>query len=262
MPKFHVLSDLHIDSYARCDLPVMDIPTTDCDALLVAGDTSNSDMGIRWLINQSERLAKSIFVILGNHDYFGENVRTFDEHICKLTQNTGVTFLQQDSVDFMGVRLLGCTLWTDYQFEAQPDTLLQAEGLMYDYRAIKVDNRLFVPQDSIDLHQKHRQWLFTELQKAHEQNMPCVVMSHHGISPHSVSQKYAHLPTNAAFLSDFSDWLAADFAPKLWIHGHTHEAFDYVQGNTHVVVNPRAYPNEISSTGIVFDSQKVVEMAV
>lgn len=113
--KFHVLSDLHIDSYARRGLPVIDIPNTDCDAILVAGDTANGDAGIRWLIGQADRLGKPIFALMGNHDYFGENVLTFDSHIRKLTDGTGVTFLQKDAVDFMGIRLLGCTLWTDYQ---------------------------------------------------------------------------------------------------------------------------------------------------
>ena len=29
--------------------------------------------------------------------------------------------------------------------------------------------------------------------------------------------------------------------PRLWIHGHTHESFDYEIGKTRVVCNPRGY---------------------
>jgi hypothetical protein len=29
--------------------------------------------------------------------------------------------------------------------------------------------------------------------------------------------------------------------PRLWIHGHTHESFDYKIGKTRVVCNPRGY---------------------
>ena len=29
--------------------------------------------------------------------------------------------------------------------------------------------------------------------------------------------------------------------PRLWIHGHTHESFDYQIGKTRVVCNPRGY---------------------
>lgn len=39
--RFQVLSDLHIDSYARRDLPIGEIPYANADAILVAGDTSN-----------------------------------------------------------------------------------------------------------------------------------------------------------------------------------------------------------------------------
>lgn len=45
--RFQVLSDLHIDSYARRDLPIGEIPYTNADAILVAGDTSNGLFGHR-----------------------------------------------------------------------------------------------------------------------------------------------------------------------------------------------------------------------
>lgn len=51
-----------------------------------------------------------------------------------------------------------------------------------------------------------------------------------------------------------------DWAPMLWVHGHTHEAFDYRIGNTRVIVNPRAYPNEVSSTELVFAWDKVIDI--
>ena len=40
----------------------------------------------------------------------------------------------------------------------------------------------------------------------------------------------------------------------LWIHGHTHTAFDYDVRGTRVVCNPRGYPHE--TTG--FDPALVV----
>ena len=32
--------------------------------------------------------------------------------------------------------------------------------------------------------------------------------------------------------------------PKLIVHGHTHDACDYMIGETRVVCHPRGYPNE------------------
>ena len=85
-------------------------------------------------------------------------------------------------------------------------------------------------------------------------------MSHHSISPLSVSKKYAELPSNAAFVSDLSAWMSAPWAPTLWVHSHTHEAFDYRINKTRVIVNPRAYPNEMSSTAIAFAWDRVIEI--
>ena len=48
-------------------------------------------------------------------------------------------------------------------------------------------------------------------------------------------------------------------APKLWIHGHTHERCDYQLGTTRVVANPLGYPNELRSLE-AFDSRFQVEV--
>jgi Icc-related predicted phosphoesterase len=35
--------------------------------------------------------------------------------------------------------------------------------------------------------------------------------------------------------------------PRLWIHGHTHETFDYRIGKTRIICNPRGYaPNDMN----------------
>ena len=258
--RFQVLSDLHIDSYARRGLQVGAIPQTDADAILVAGDTANGMVGIQWLIAESQRLAKPIFVIAGNHEYFGEDMLQLDSQIKALTCDTQVHFLQCDSVDFMGVRIIGTTLWTDYLYQANANTVAIAQQFMRDYQEINYGNRRLTPLDTVTMHQRHRAWLLDALQQSHKDNMPTIVMTHHSISPQSIAAKYADYPSNAGFVVDLSEWLDADFAPDVWIHGHTHEAFDYVQGHTRVVVNPRAYPNEVSSTGMLFDWEKVIKV--
>jgi predicted phosphodiesterase len=32
-----------------------------------------------------------------------------------------------------------------------------------------------------------------------------------------------------------------DRGPDLWVHGHTHNSFDYMLGKTRVIVNPYGY---------------------
>ncbi|MBO1529957.1 metallophosphoesterase family protein [Psychrobacter sp. F1192] len=263
--KLQILSDLHIDSYARQSHPMGHIPKTEADLVLVAGDTANSDSGMPWLQEQAARLQVPVVTIAGNHEYFSEDVLHFDKKLAtwdnyNTTTCQGLRFLQCQYMDVGDVRILGCTLWTDYQYQADEDTMMVARRFMRDYKQIYAGYDLFSPEVSIQIHAKQRQWLQQALMAAKTLGKKTVVMSHHSISPLSVSEKYANLPSNAAFVSDLSAWMYESWAPTLWVHGHTHEAFDYQIHNTRVLVNPRAYPNEVSSTEIAFAWDKVIEI--
>ncbi len=263
--KLQILSDLHIDSYARQSHAMGHIPKTDADVVLVAGDTANSDMGMPWLQQQASRLQVPLVTISGNHEYFGEDVLCFDEKLATWDNydnatHLGVRVLQCQYIDIGDVRILGCTLWTDFQYQADEDTMAAARYFMRDYKQIHAGNELFSPEVSIQLHAEQRQWLKKALIASKQLGKKTVVMSHHSISALSVSEKYATLPSNAAFVSDLSSWMSESWAPALWVHGHTHEAFDYCIDKTRVIVNPRAYPNEISSTAIEFAWDRVIEI--
>lgn len=286
--KLHILSDLHIDSYARRKLPLGNIPKTNADVIILAGDISNSSMGMKWVVEQSEALDKPILYVSGNHEYFDEDIYRFDAELAALTQGTAVEYLQMKRVDIQGVRFLGCTLWTDFQFGTQarhlqhllpeaceklpdPENWSQEKAMDYarmgmrDYKSIYaradgVIQKKLSPEVVLQLHLQHRAWLEAQLKQAHDEGMPTVVISHHSVCPRSIAPKYQTYHSNGAFVTDFSDWMHAAWAPALWIHGHTHDAFDYVEGNTRVVVNPRAYPKEASSTGVSFDWARVVAL--
>ena len=263
--KLQILSDLHIDSYARQSHPTGNIPKTDADIILVAGDTSNSDSGMLWLQEQAISLGVPIITIAGNHEYFNEDILHFDKKLATWDNysddsNQGVRVLQCQHIDIGDVRILGCTLWTDYQYQANEGTMDVVKRFMRDYKEIYAGSGLFSPELSMQLHAEQRQWLKQALITAEQLGKKTVVMSHHSISPLSVSEKYATLPSNAAFITDLSAWMAESWAPTLWVHGHTHEAFDYRINNTRVVVNPRAYPNEVSSTALTFAWDKVVDI--
>ncbi|GAA0320802.1 metallophosphoesterase [Psychrobacter aestuarii] len=265
MMKIQVLSDLHIDSYAKQSRPLGQIPKTDADVILVAGDTANGDTGMLWLQEQAATLGKPIVTIAGNHEYFGEDIRQFDALLGRwdnyhADMQQGLRVLQCQHVDIGDVRILGCTLWTDYQYQVTEETMFHAQQFMRDYKQIYVGDTLFSPEYSVALHQQQRLWLQNALIEAKALNKKVVVMTHHSISPLSVSEKYAELPSNAAFVSDLSEWMYEPWAPSLWVHGHTHEAFDYQLHRTRVVVNPRAYPKETSSTDLDFAWHKVVEV--
>jgi predicted phosphodiesterase len=67
-----------------------------------------------------------------------------------------------------------------------------------------------------------------------------VVLTHHGVSPLSINEKYRGDKLNYAFMSDLSNDII-DHGPDIWVHGHTHNSFDYTLGKTRVIVNPYGY---------------------
>jgi Icc-related predicted phosphoesterase len=81
-------------------------------------------------------------------------------------------------------------------------------------------------------------------------------VTHH--LPHrlSIHRKYEEDGLNPAFTSDLDRLVRPPVA--LWIHGHTHESFNYEVNGTQVVCNPRGYmPIEQNAA---FDPHLVVEV--
>jgi hypothetical protein len=74
-----------------------------------------------------------------------------------------------------------------------------------------------------------------------------VVVIHHLPHRRSIHPKYNGSDLNPSFASDLSDLMGPPVS--LWIHGHTHESFDYVVNSTRVVCNPRGYaPMELNES--------------
>ncbi|WP_436316973.1 hypothetical protein [Variovorax sp. LjRoot84] len=58
---------------------------------------------------------------------------------------------------------------------------------------------------------------------------------HHG----SLAQHYAEDWVSGAFVIELPE--AFFDVPVLWVHGHTHQSFDYRVGSCRVLCNPRGY---------------------
>ena len=64
------------------------------------------------------------------------------------------------------------------------------------------------------------------------------MITHHAPHPLSVHARFATHPANGGFVSNLEAMMGP---PALWIHGHTHNSFDYSVKGTRVVCNPRGY---------------------
>lgn len=254
--KIQLISDLHI---GVCQYTQV---AAGADVIVVAGDVdAGFDTNVYKLF--SEMLFSSphahIVYVPGNHEYYDKDIIAFRAELRKFCgpATAGGEFedgldqrfhlLDNDEVVIGNVRFLGSTLWTDmnlYGDAQKEDCMKEAARRLNDFYYIRMNGRLFTPQDSIDLHNTAAQWLEKKLKHEHFDG-ETVVVTHHAPSFASVVPHYQHDPLSACYASRLDHLMGYS---KFWLHGHTHSSLDYEIEGTRVICNPRGYArNELSN---------------
>lgn len=216
------------------------------DVIIVAGDSKEG--GDIYSLQPYVANEKLVIYVPGNHEYYNHEINETRTVMKRAATTCGVKVLDRDYIIHNGVRYVGCTLWTDFNLMNNAHTAkLVANMYMNDYVLIKYsdgwDTENFSPDISQELHYGDVAWLESVLNEYFDG--PTVVVTHHGPTILSVSEKYrnsdaATTQLNASYASDLSK-LIDKYNPKLWIHGHTHDPKDYEIFNTRVICNPRGY---------------------
>lgn len=252
--KLNILSDLHLN------VAPFAVPETDADVVILAGDIGRPRDAAAW----ATRLGKPVLYVPGNHEYYGD---TLDGAILALREacaGTRIRVLDDDEAVLDGVRFLGSTLWTDFGLFGDGDRRAEAmrdgQRWVRDFSRIRTagaQEALFTPEDSAARFDRHAQWLAARLATLHPG--PTVVITHHAPSPMSVHPRFAGSPLNPCFVSD-AGYLLDGTRAGLWIHGHTHDSFDYAVNGTRVVCNPRGYARNGVNENARFDPSLIVEV--
>jgi predicted phosphodiesterase len=250
--KLQILSDLHLD-FAELELT-----QTDADLVVLAGDIARPSRACAW----AKGLGKPVVYVAGNHEFYGNALEATIDQLRADLAGTNVYFLEADEQIIGGVRFLGTTLWTDFLLfgdgERRAMAVAQAKVMMRDFSRIRFgspNERLFEPQDAAALFDRSASWLRTRL--AQPFDGATVVVTHHSPSPKSIHPRFAESLINACFVSDANALLSAERV-QLWIHGHTHDSFDYVVNGTRVLCNPRGYSKHGANENQAFDPALVV----
>ncbi len=246
--KLRILSDLHNE------FSVFDPPPVECDVVVLAGDI---DVGIKAIEWAGRTFAdKPVVFVHGNHEFYRGDFDLIEK--CRQAAPDNVHVLEKDSVVIGGTRFVGTTLWTDFCLMGEAEQFLSmqhAGACLTDFSVIRHSGEPFTPRKSVELHDQSVKWLDGEL--ANEFDGQTVVVTHHAPSPLSVAPQFKTDVVSAAFASNLESLIAVH-RPALWIHGHTHDPFDYAIHDTRVVCNPRGYPQE--NRDQEFDPSLVVEI--
>ena len=252
--RLNILSDLHLSQGA------LKLPENDAHLVILPGDVARPREAVSW----ASGLAKPVLYVPGNHEFYGGSIGDTVDELKRLCAGTNIHVLDNDEIIVEGVRFLGTTLWTDFMLfgkgEQRSAAMKEALRLMYDFSKIRADDASevpFSPADSEALFKTHVGWLETKLNDPFPG--PTVVITHHAPSPKSIHPRFADSLLNACFVSDVERLIDGSRA-RLWIHGHTHDSFDYFLNGTRVVCNPRGYARNGVNENPLFDANFLVEI--
>jgi predicted phosphodiesterase len=229
--RIQPLSDLHLEfdddggeAFAG-SLPVAG------DVLVLAGDIVplGSLDRAREVFGWFCRRFPQVVYLPGNHEYYGTSPAAATALLATCARElSNLRLLDGATAEIDGTRFVGATLW----FPRTPDEDLFRSSLS-DFALIEG----FVPW----VHTTHAAQLDFLRNNVRSGD---VVVTHFVPHPRSIAPQYAGDPLNRFFVAEDAAPLVERAGARLWIHGHTHVAFDYRVGDTRVVCNPRGYPGE------------------
>ena len=272
--KYTVMSDLHLE-FAPLVLP-------GGDTLLLAGDVcvaeylrekrtdadarSHKKIVKRFFFDECSKY-KRVFYIAGNHEHYHGMFDDTHNILREFLQGSNVQFLQNEAMPLDDNTLLwAATLWTDFN---QNDWFAvdAAKRGMNDFYIIHKYGTPISPYGNNypKLHpldcSSDNLGSVVALKAALRDNpdKKFVVMTHHTPSFKSCHPRYGDDRLNYAYSNTKLDnWIADTPQITHWLHGHTHDSWDYMINNCRVICNPRGYYKADPNTG--FDPEMTFEL--
>ncbi len=264
--KIKLVSDLHLEF---ADINITN--NENCDVLILSGDilTANdlhdhpesnySHLEIaalkfgqaraqmfRDFLKRCSFQFPHVVYVAGNHEFYHGRFHQGVDHLREeCAKFTNVYFLERDVQIIDDVVFVGGTLWTDMN-KGDPLTMHAIGDMMNDFRVIKNDNHGYTKLRPAHVMDRHRKTVgYIQQIVDFNKDKKCVVVGHHAPSFQSISEQYKHETLmNGGYASDLSEFILDRPQIKLWTHGHMHQTFDYMIGETRVVCNPRGYHDE------------------
>lgn len=243
--KFALYSDLHTEFSPHGPwVP----PELGVDAVILAGDIGLRTKGLAWAqdVFCQRQGAPLVIYVAGNHEYYRTNLGLLNKLRDPKWRDAGIHFLERETLTLPGVRVLGCTLWSDFSLYGSDRVawaMQNAKEGMNDFHLIRTLSYLKLrPRDTLQIFLQSITWLEAEL--ANSFDGKTVVVTHFAPHPCCVAPEFEYSPLSPYYVSDCSD-IMRKHNIDVWCFGHTHMNCDFVaEGGCRVLSNQRGYPNE------------------
>ena len=240
-----IASDLHLEALEPAHLPGPEAfrPAADRDVLVLAGDIGTGTLAREFIERELKR--SPVVYVPGNHEYYGSSPRAAIEADWRRLAGAhdNLHYLLAEGVEIGGIRFWGAPwysdLWGGYERLCSDDPWRVAQFQKY----------------VLDFHRRCNgggEWTLSKHVAAHIEQTGLlarqagrvdVVITHWPPTLEAIHPKFEGDEMNPYFINDREDLVRA-IGAKLWISGHTHEAFDYHIGTTRCIGNPTGYEGE------------------
>lgn len=294
--KIQLLSDLHLEANPG----FRPEPADGADLLVLAGDIGSYqtryDGSVMtepdWGLQRFSPLAQyagwplPVVFVPGNHEYDAMDVDEAHGGLFEACERLGIQWLERETLRLGDVRLVGTTLWADYDAlgdlpaKAAPPAekfrgkahnagaaALATDPLTHRLRqrekAFRAANfylvkmasqrhgRLFDAEAMRAMALDCQHWLREALAQPFDGST--VVITHFAPTLHSADPRYGLSPGTAAFCNALDDLLPQ---ADLWVHGHLHCPQDRQVGRCRIVANPLGYAHK--GEQMAFQSQMLI----
>ena len=209
---------------------------------------------------QRELAISPVIYVPGNHEYYGFQPREDVDSGWRALADAhrGLHYLVAEGVTVCGVRFWGApwysNLWglVDHWRAWNTWKLDMFERYILDFRYPHNSVNRWNLAKHLESHQAQ-----TELLAAQAGRVD-VMITHWPPTKEAIHPKFEGEDTNPYFINDREDLVRA-IGARLWVSGHTHEAFDYEVGATRCIGNPTGYSGEARQSGL-FRPDLVVEV--
>lgn len=250
--KIRIVNDLHLEISPDFRLPIVaDEANT---VLVLAGDICRIDKLASYTEFFADVCSRFYYVlyVFGNHEFYrnkmGEAEITFKKVVADHYYN--ILFCSDGAtIEIDDITFVMATLWTAWNHPqnlvgvSNEFSMQHCRRSMGDFFIIKDENdRTLTPQKTKLIHDIHLDYIVNAIERRRTDKV--VVITHHAPSVRSIHGRFWKDDLNPAFTSHLSP-LLAKLKPDVWIHGHTHDNFDYMDNEkTRIICNPRGYPGE------------------
>jgi predicted phosphodiesterase len=270
--KFQLLSDLHLEGQPDFH----PLPVSGADLLVLAGDIGSYQTGSQ-LTDDDFGLARfsplpqhggwpvPVVFVPGNHEYDAQDLDAARLRLRRACDRLGIGWLDRETWVQDGVRLVGTTLWSDFDALVPPGTPPAQAGKLRgkSFRAANFylqktgttrAGRPWLAEEMREESLACQAWLRAALSAPFDG--PTVAVTHFAPSLASADPRYGLVPGTAGFCNALDDLLPQ---AAVWVHGHLHAPSDYLRHGCRVVANPLGYARKGEQDG--FRPHLLVEVA-